>query len=452
VPTTINEAATVAETAPSTWGLTGAGLATTLTRPSIVVIIWLGTIFQLLAWMHQLPARANHFDFSIYYASGLAMREHIDPYTTDLNTIAPALDLEIDPIHYATDPPTYLLALQPLTLLPLRQAFWLWIALNFAALIATLILLLRGSGLGIWTCWVLAALSLIYPPVGEHFFFGQNKIFVLLMFVLMMRWMGEGRDATVGLTLGIATLMRGFPLLLIGYLLLRRRWRASIYTIIGIAIGGVFTMACLGLSRTLSFSHGVRFVTMPRFLALPINISLAAFVSRMYWYAFGVHAGVSNIVRSVLVILSEIGVLALTVNATVKSRDRVDLDWRAFSLWVVTAVLLSPTAWVHYMVLMLIPFIMMAIAANRSRVSHRALWMAVASFLLVAPAASIRIAFGEHPHGILRNLAGEGSFVTLAMVYVSAYWFTTDELPLANVGAPSASARGEVSGMFVGDE
>jgi hypothetical protein len=38
------------------------------------------------------------------------------------------------------------------------------------------------------------------------------------------------------------------------------------------------------------------------------------------------------------------------------------------------------------------------------------------------------------------------------MVYVSAYWFTTDELPLANVGAPSASARGEVSGMFVGDE
>jgi hypothetical protein len=87
---------------------------------------------------------------------------------------------------------------------------------------------------------------------------------------------------------------------------------------------------------------------------------------------------------------------------------------------------------------------MMAIAAKRGRASHRAIWMAVASFLLVAPAASVRIAFGEHPHGILRSLAGEGSLMTLAMAYVSAYWFATDELPVVNVAAQSASAHSEV--------
>jgi hypothetical protein len=98
-------------------------------------------------------------------------------------------------------------------------------------------------------------------------------------------------------------------------------------------------------------------------------------------------------------------------------------------------VLLAPTAWVHYLVLMLLPFIMMAIAAKCGRASHRAIWMAVASF---------RIAFGEHPHGILRSLAGEGSFMTLATAYVSAYWFATDELPVVNVAAQSASAHSEV--------
>src|SRR5271167_2430393 len=111
-------------------GISGAGLAATLTRPHMVVILWLGVIF--IRWRH--PSRANHFDFSIYYASGLALREHIDPYKTDLDRVGRGLKLEIDPIHYATDPPTFLLSFEPLTLLPLRQAFWLWTAVNLAAL------------------------------------------------------------------------------------------------------------------------------------------------------------------------------------------------------------------------------------------------------------------------------------------------------------------------------
>lgn len=444
MPTTMNGGvAAVPEPVTPSRGITGAGLAATLTRPHMVVIIWLGVIFHSMALIHQLPSRITQFDFSIYYASGLALREHSDPYTTDLDVVGKGLNLEIAPIHYATDPPTFLLCFEPLTLLPLQQAFWLWTALNFAALVAALMLLLRGSGLGIWTSWTLAALSLLYPPVGEHFFNGQNKIFVLLMFVLMMRWMGEGRDAAAGLTLGVATLMRGFPLLLIGYLLLRRRWRAVAYTALGIAIGGVLTIAFLGLSQTLSFSHGARFVTMPRFLVIPINISLAAFVSRMYWYAFGAHAGVSNIVRSVLVVISEIGVLALTMKATAKSRDAEDLDWRAFSLWVVTAVMLSPTAWVHYLVLMLIPFIMMSIAANRGRPNNRAIWMAVASFMLIAVSTSGRTAYGAHPHGLVPIMIAECSFVTLAMAYVSAYWFAADEAPVARIGAPAASLQSD---------
>ena len=427
MPTTMNEAATAPEPAAQSRGITGAGLAATLTRPHMVVILWLGVLFHSIALSQQLPARVNRFDFSIYYASGLALREHIDPYTTDLDRVSDGLNLEIDPIHYATDPPTFLLCFEPFSRLPLRQAFWLWTAFNFVAMVASLILLLRGSGLSIWTIWALAALSFLYPPVGEHFFYGQNKIFVLLMLVLMMRWLEDGHDAAAGLILGVAALLRGFPLLMVGYLVLRRRWRAVAYTAVGIVLGGLATVAILGLPQTLSFSHGLQFVTRFRFLALPINVSLGAFVSRMYWYAFGPHAGISNFVRSVLVAAAEIGLLALTVKATVKSHDTVDIDCRAFSLWVVTAVILSPTAWVHYLVLMLIPFILMAIAANHGRPNNRAIWMAVASFLLIALSTSGRTAFGPHPHGVLPIMIAECSFASLLMVYVSAYWFACDE-------------------------
>jgi hypothetical protein len=436
MPTTMNGAAVVAEPAPPARGITGAGLADKLTKPPMVVIIWFGVIFHSFALLTQLPSRPNHFDFSIYYASGLALREHRDPYTTDLNSIAPALNLEIEPMHYATDPPTYLLAFEPLTLLPLQQAFWVWEALNLAALLASLALLFRGSGLGVWRALAIVALALLYPPVGEHFFYGQNKIFVLLMLALMIRWMADGHDAPAGLILGVAVLMRGFPLLLVGYLLLRRRWRAAAYTILGIVAGALVTVAILGIPSVLSFSHGLQTVTMPRFIAIPINVSLGAFVSRMYWYSIGAGPGLSNLIRRVLVLAAQLGVLALTVKATVKSSDSVDLDWRAFSLWVVTAVLLAPTAWVHYLVLMLIPFIMMSIAASRGRANHRAIWMAVASFMLIALSTGGRSAFGPHPQGALAVTVAECSFVSLAMAYVSAYWFAADETPVVRM--PSA--------------
>jgi len=429
MPSTMTDITPASEPGQRAEGISSVGLATKLTKPPIVIVLWLGVIFHSFALLHQLPSRPNHFDFSIYYASGLAMREHLDPYTTDLNTIAPQLDLEIEPMHYATDPPTYLLAFEPLTLLPLKQAFWIWEGLNLVALAASLVLLLKGSGLSVWPALTIVALALLYPPVGEHFFYGQNKIYVLLMLALMMYWMAGGHDAPAGIILGVAALMRGFPFLLVGYLLLRHRWRAVAYTAVGIVMGGLLTIAILGLPQTLSFANGLRTVTMPRLLAVPINVSLGAFVSRMYWYSFGPHPGISNLIRRAFVVAAQFGILALTVKATVKSRDTVDLDWRTYSLWVVTAVLLAPTAWVHYLVLMLIPFISMCIAAGRGRANHRAIWMAVASFLLIALSTSGRTAFGPHPSGILPIVVAECSFASLMMVYISAYWFAAESPP-----------------------
>jgi Glycosyltransferase family 87 len=410
-------------------GISGAGLAATLTRPHMVIILWVGVIIHTAVLLHQLSSRADRSDFSVYYASGLAVREHRDPYTTDFDRVAPGLNLKTDPVHYATDPPTFLLCVEPLTLLSLGQAFWLWTALNLAALVASLLLLLRGSGLPVWTALALAALVVLYPPVGESLFWGQNKIFVLLMLVLMMRWMAGGHDAAAGLILGIAVLLRGFPLLMVGYLVLRRRWRAIVYTVISIVVGALLTFAILGVSHTLSFSNGFRLVTKLRFLASPTNVSLGAFVSRMYWYSLGAHSGISNSIRLVLVAVAQIGLLAVTAGATVKWRDTVDLDWRAFSLWVVTSVMLSPTAWLHYLVLILIPLIQMAVAASRGRINNRANWMAVASFLLVALSTRGRAAFGPLPYGALPLAVAECSFPCLAMIYVSAYWFAADEVP-----------------------
>jgi hypothetical protein len=427
MPTTIDGVAAVPEPVTPARGISGAGLAATLTRPHMVVIIWLGVIFHSMALIHQLASRITQFDFSIYYASALALHENLDPYTTDLESVGRGLGLEIDPIHYATDPPTFLLMIEPLARMPLRQAFWVWNGLNLGALIAAVVLLLYGSSLDTRLKWALAALALLYTPVGEHFFYGQSKILVLFLLAAMMRCIERGHDAAAGLILGFAGAIRGFPLLLAGYLFMQRRTRALAWTGVGLALCGLVTVALLGVHQTMSFSHGLYFVTRNRFLVIPINISLGAFISRLFWYAYPpTPASSMELIRRVVVALSELALVTLTVRAPLRVKPGGDTDSRAFSLWVMTSVLLSPTAWVRYLVMALIPFALIADAVNRGRASHRALWIAVASYVVVALSTSGRALLGPHATSSIAIAVDECSFLSLLMVYVAAYWFVAD--------------------------
>ncbi len=397
----------------------------------MVAILWLAALVHLSITAAELPGRATRFDFSIYYASALALREGLDPYRTALAQVGAPLGLEIAPIEHATDPPPFLICFEPLTRMRVRPAYWSWIGINFAALLGALWLLLGPppSGLEPRLGAALAALALLYPPVGDHFFWAQNKILVLLMLVLMMRWMREGRDAPAGLMLALAGLWRGFPLILTVYLALVHRWRALGYALAGVAAGAVATVALAGASVSLGFlTAGLREVTLQRFLAEPINLALPAFVSQMFWYAaaaLSAHPGYGlDALRMGAVAAAEFGLLAITVRATVRGAAG-DPD-SAFALWVAASVLLAPTAWVHYLVLMLLPFAVVCAEASRGRANRRALWMAVASILTIAISIIIRVRFGPHSTSPLLIVAAEGGFASLLMAYISAYWLVSD--------------------------
>jgi glycosyl transferase family 87 len=430
--------------APRRPAVTARGLVGALTTPAILVILWAGVLLHGWTIFSAMRTRVRNFDFSIYYASALALHENLDPYTTDLESVGGGLGLEIDPIHYATDPPTFLLMIEPLARMPLRRAFWVWNGLNLAALIAAVILLLYGSSLDTRLKWALAALALLYAPVGEHFFYAQNKILVLFLLAAMMRCMERRHDAAAGLILGFAGAIRGFPLLLAGYLFMQRRTRALLWTGAGLALCGLVTVALLGVHQTLSFSHGLFFVTRDRFLVIPINISLGAFISRLFWYSYTPTPGSAmELIRRVVVALAELGLLTLTVRATLRVEPGGDTGSRAFSLWVMTSVLLSPTAWVHYLVMALIPFALIADAVNRGRASHRALWIAVASYVVVALSTSGRALFGPQATSAIAIAVAECSFLSLLMVYVAAYWFVTDRDDAVSI--PAAQQPGIAS-------
>jgi alpha-1,2-mannosyltransferase len=400
-----------------------------LLRAAVLVPLWAAVAIGVVIMIAALPGRADKWDYSIYYSSALAMREGLNPYTTDLTPLARARGFKLDKINHATDPPTFVMCFVPLTLLAPRPGFYVWTAINALSFLLALILLLRWTpGLGRDAKLAIAAIAILFPSVADHLVWGQNKMLVLLMFVLMLRWMERGKDAAAGLILALASLLRAFPLLLVGYLILMKRWRAVGYTMVGLAVGGLFTIAVAGAGSTLSFILAPSYLTEQWREALPGNIALDPTIARMFWYFFGIHLGTTvEWARKATSLAAELALLGFTVKATVSRPWDDDPDGRLFALWIMAAILVSPTSWFYYLVLLVIPMVKLSAAAANERTSRRALWAGVASYTLawlyftVVDMHSRELAL--HPNTLIWR-AGASPVALLA--YLSLYGFATD--------------------------
>lgn len=407
------------------------GLGAALTSPSALVMLWAAAFVIVFGICVLLPQNVKQWDFSIYYMSATLLHDGRNPYTTGFEPMAERMGLEAGAISHATDPPTFLLCMEPFALVTERTGFYIWIALNAIFLAGALMMLLgRASGLEARKGLALAAIALLYPPVGWHFLAAQSKIPVLLLLVAMMRSMERGWDRLAGLCLAFAGLTRVFPLLLLVYLLIQRRWRVLNWTFIGLVAGGLSTIGLIGIGESLSFLvHGQRDLV-HHWLGYPANIALAAVVSRLFWFVTGEASATFDWLRQIAIATADVALLATTIWATLRLKPGEDPDWRVFSMWVVSSVLLSPTAWTYYMVLFFIPFAQLAVAANRGRASRRAQIAAILSYLILFGLPEVTY---PHTDGVRTDqytwVMSQASFVSAMLAYLAAFWFTIDKAP-----------------------
>jgi hypothetical protein len=254
--------------------------------------------------------------------------------------------------------------------------------------------------------------------------------------------MQRGWDRFAGLCLAFAGLTRVFPLLLVVYLVIQRRWRVLNWTLIGLVAGGLTTVGLMGIKKSLSFLvYGQRDLV-HHWLHYPANIALAAVVSRHFWFITGEQTGATfDLLRQIAIAAADVALLATTIWATLRLKRGEDQDWRAFSMWVVASVLLSPTAWTYYMVLFFIPFAQLAAAANRGRASRRAEIAAILSYLVLASLVVYGAPQVTYSHlddvRIERYtwIIGERACVSAMLVYLAAFWFTTDRIAASSEAA-----------------
>jgi Glycosyltransferase family 87 len=396
--------------------------------PTVAVTIWIVALMALGSIVARLPARAYQIDFSHYYTSALLLREGVNPYRVDLTSKASELGLDVSDNVRATYPPTFLLCFEPLTLMSPVHSYWTWIALNAIAMAVALVLLLGPrSHLDIATALSLAGFTILFPAFGDNFGYAQSQALILLLLVLAMRGLERGMDRAAGSALAIAVLLRVFPVIMFGYLVVRRRWRALGFAIAGLAIGAAIAIGFVGLPTALDFRNAIVFVTSNGWLIRPANVALSAFIARMFIYSAGLPLSETfDLARQVIEVACEITLLGLTVIVSKAPADSSDSDSRAFSLWVVTTILLAPTAWLHYLVLLFIPFAQIISASSGGHASSRSLRMTFTSYLVLTGLFFVLNTMESAlPYSVIM-LVREAPFAALALAYVATIWFVLD--------------------------
>lgn len=255
----------------------------------------------------------------------------------------------------ASHPPFVVLMWLPLGLLPYEAAATTWLMFELLLLVGLAGLLVTGLRLNrrLLGLVLVFGLLFIWNPVQVDLRYGQLSILLAVLLVGGYRAVATGRPALGGVLVGTAIAVKLFPLALVGYLALKRRWSAAAWALAAAAaLSGLATLA-LGWDAIASYlRESVPAAAYWR--GSEANYSLFAVVWRSL-------AGSPRILPLVdlpgMVWLGSAGAFTLVWLVTAWLVTRSDSLELGFSLGVCGILLSGPVVWEHYAVLAVFPIL-----------------------------------------------------------------------------------------------
>ncbi len=179
-------------------------------------------------------------DFTSYLRAAQALWNGQDPYRIDM------------PFPYLY--PLFLaFVLIPFTWIPYWLANVFWLGLCAASLAASCLMLLRIAQRecgGVCDRRVvvpaLAALLIFFPPILSTMLQGQVNPIVLFCCVLFYCEYVRKRNVRAGVWLGAAVALKVLPAALLAFLIVRRQWRAALWTVVFAALFCVLPVVAAG--------------------------------------------------------------------------------------------------------------------------------------------------------------------------------------------------------------
>ncbi|MEI6787451.1 MAG: glycosyltransferase family 87 protein [bacterium] len=214
----------------------------------ILLITLVISIMMLAFTAHAFKkaARGDHCDFQAYYVAAKALCEHNDPYV-----------FAERPYIY---PPLFATLCMPLASLPANTAAMTYVPVMVAAILLSFFWgvreIMRRLDVPV-TPLLFAITFLISFAVMEDRIKSDLQMFqvnslLLFLFILALRWL-DRHPLWAGAALGLAINIKAFPIIMLPYLLFRRRYRAAASMVVSTILFGLLPSAVIGWKTNLQY-------------------------------------------------------------------------------------------------------------------------------------------------------------------------------------------------------
>lgn len=337
-----------------------------------VVFLWL---VRPLPWsapslQHSLPWQQPGSALALYYQAALDISRGHSPYgpaTAWIASHSPADPHNLD-IDVYTYPPFLAVLLVPLTALPLSVVAVAWelLAIGCALYLAICLARLiapgaRGMDRMLATAVVCDAV-LLFGPLRHSMRGAQIDIELIALLVAAWSVLRSGRSITSGLLLGLAIAIKPTYLLLLGFHLWRREWRAAGAALVAGGIGLALPFLVVSSLARTDFLVVSAFWANPAFLIAPKSISAFGVLGRafslspVFWRIY-----TAPYVSKIVGALVGLGIYLGASRFVAVDADRGSARWDyAFGLAVLVMLLGSPLTEDAHLALALIPLAIFA--------------------------------------------------------------------------------------------
>ncbi|HZR98105.1 MAG TPA: glycosyltransferase family 87 protein [Chloroflexota bacterium] len=301
-------------------------------------------------------------DFTAYWDGARAVAAGHSPY----EWLRENRPLEISDYHYA---PLLAVLLAPLTpLLTYEAARWLWLLFSVGCLAAALVVIWRTSGLRLDRARPAAALPfvILLPAMVSALGTGKVSPQLLLLIAAAYALLADERAVAAGGAFALVAYLKSFPGLLVGYLLLRRRWRALAATVVsGLVLLGL-TLLVLGWEPHWAYLTGV-VPAQRRWFGMPLDISLNGFWTRLLIpNLFTTPLLNADLLGLALIALTSAAVLAATAWAIWRAPADARSQGLCFALAVAAMLLVTPINGHYNLIIAALPLAVLAADVQRT--------------------------------------------------------------------------------------
>lgn len=225
-------------------------------------------VLLMLVWLVQAfhkAYRAEGYDLTPRFEAARALLHGVNPYAL--------------PTPFPLTYPLFIcVLLMPLALMPYGLANFLWFVISAASLYFLCDRVLKafrpGSNLRERTLTAGAFFIGSLIILQNNFVNGQVNLFVVALCLLCFKALSDKRPAVAGLSLAAAIAFKLTPLVLIGYLFLRREWKALLFTLAGLLLFGFGLPALFAGSAILGYYQGyLTSYVLPSFSAITADLS-----------------------------------------------------------------------------------------------------------------------------------------------------------------------------------